>query len=183
MRTTVLFPSMIMIKNPAIYSQQWTILFYSVLICHFNDINYISCRLMIQSGLYILCVVWSFKLFCPTRLWLAPLPYNTSVLSIPLSYPQPSFFHCPRPCSRDYYQSTRPQSVTVSSWVLGSGWTMTVWGTPAGPAARRLPSWWLTTSPWRQTRSSGPPVAGITSPASWSESAYQISANHKYFGN
>lgn len=87
------------------------------------------------------------------------------------------FSTAPVPRCSDYYRSTRPQSVvTVSSWALGLGWTMTVWGTPAGPAARRPPSWWLTTSPWRPTRSSGPHVAVITSPASWSESAYQISA-------
>lgn len=66
----------------------------------------------------------------------------------------------------------------VSSRALGLGWTMTVWGMPVAPAARRPPSWWLPTSPWRPTRSSGPPVAEITSPASWSESDIYRTTNN-----
>lgn len=95
---------------------------------------------------------------------------NMSVFSIPVIIPSYALF-------RHLRTSRSTQSIiTVSGWALGSGWTMTGWAMPAGRAARRLPSWWLTTSPWRPTRSSGRPAAAITSPASWSESAYQISA-------
>lgn len=76
------------------------------------------------------------------------------------------FFH------RDLHPFPHPLCVCFCG-SLGSEWTMMAWGTHAAPALRRPPSWWPTTSPWRQTRSSGLPVAAITSPAFWSESVWR----------
>lgn len=104
-----------------------------------------------------------------------PLPTVAACLafSIPVIIPTCAFL-----CHLCTSRSTQ-SIIAVSCGALGSEWTMTGWAMPAGRAARRRPSWWLTTSPWRPTHSSGRPAAAITSPASWSESAYQISAKPK----